>query len=170
MFVLARAATYSVLFIGCLLIFLPGRILSSAGVVQPTAIGAWQAAAMAIAASGAALALTCILTFVFVGRGDSRTVRPASPAGGAGAVPTRPKSDVSGCRPCACRRRALLPVGRAPRLYRPVPCHQPRVRGVMRGTSTATDIRWRLRSLLSTGRSVVAEAVTILPRWDALDR
>ena len=39
MFVFARAATYAALFIGLLLVFLPGRILSSTGVVQPPAIG-----------------------------------------------------------------------------------------------------------------------------------
>jgi protein-S-isoprenylcysteine O-methyltransferase Ste14 len=76
MFVLGRAATYSVLFIGLLLIFLPGRILSSTGVIQPSAIGAWQVAGMLLGASGAALALTCILTFVFVGRGTPAPFDP----------------------------------------------------------------------------------------------
>src|SRR5436309_8164735 len=60
-FVLARAATYSALFVGLLLIFLPNRILSSTGIIQPAAIGAWQAAGMLLGASGAALALACIL-------------------------------------------------------------------------------------------------------------
>ena len=69
MFVLARAVTYSTLFIGLLLIFLPGRILASTGIVRPAAIGAWQVAGMLLGASSAALALTCILTFVFIGRG-----------------------------------------------------------------------------------------------------
>ena len=76
MFVLARAVTYSVLFIGLLLIFLPGRILASTGIMQPAAIGAWQVAGMLLAASGAALALTCILTFVFVGRGTPAPFDP----------------------------------------------------------------------------------------------
>jgi len=59
MFVLARAATYSALFIGFLLVFLPDRILSSTGIIQPDSIGAWQLAGMVLAAglalSGAAL-------------------------------------------------------------------------------------------------------------------
>jgi protein-S-isoprenylcysteine O-methyltransferase Ste14 len=76
MFVLARAATYSVLFIGVLLIFLPDRILGSTGIIQPAANGAWQVAGMLLGASGAALALTCILTFVFVGRGTPAPFDP----------------------------------------------------------------------------------------------
>ena len=42
MFVLARAVTYSAVFIGLLLIFLPDRILASTGIKPPAAIGAWQ--------------------------------------------------------------------------------------------------------------------------------
>ena len=76
MFVFARAAAYATLFIGLLLVFLPGRILSSTGVVQPSAIGAPQLTGMLLGASGAALALTCILTFVFVGRGTPAPFDP----------------------------------------------------------------------------------------------
>jgi protein-S-isoprenylcysteine O-methyltransferase Ste14 len=76
MFVFARAATYSALFIGLLLVFLPDRILVSTGIIQPAAIGAWQVVGMCLGASGAALALTCILTFVFVGRGTPAPFDP----------------------------------------------------------------------------------------------
>jgi protein-S-isoprenylcysteine O-methyltransferase Ste14 len=76
MFVFARAAVYATLFIGFLLVFLPGRILSSTGVIQPSPIGAWQLTGMLLGASGAALALTCILTFVFVGRGTPAPFDP----------------------------------------------------------------------------------------------
>ena len=76
MFVFARAATYAALFVGLLLVFLPGRILSSTGVIQPSAIGARQLAGMLLAAFGATLALTCILTFVFVGRGTPAPFDP----------------------------------------------------------------------------------------------
>jgi len=75
-FILARAATYSVLFIGLLLIFFPVRILSSTRAIQPPAIGAWQVAGMLLGASGAALALACIVTFVFVGRGTPAPFDP----------------------------------------------------------------------------------------------
>ena len=76
MFVLARAATYSVLFMGLLLVFLPDRILSTTGITQPAAIGVWQVAGILVGASGAALALTCILTFVFVGKGTPAPFDP----------------------------------------------------------------------------------------------
>jgi protein-S-isoprenylcysteine O-methyltransferase Ste14 len=76
MFVFARAVTYAALFIGLLLVFLPGRILSSTGVPQPSSIGVWQLAGMLLGACGAALALTCILTFVFVGRGTPAPFDP----------------------------------------------------------------------------------------------
>jgi protein-S-isoprenylcysteine O-methyltransferase Ste14 len=76
MFVLARALTYAALFIGLVLIFPPARILSSRGVVQPPHIGPWQAAGMLIGAAGAALALTCIFTFVVAGRGTPAPFDP----------------------------------------------------------------------------------------------
>ena len=76
MFVLARAATYSALFVGLLLIFLPDRILSSTVIVRPSAIGAWQVAGMLLGVSGTMLALTCILTFAFVGRGTPAPFDP----------------------------------------------------------------------------------------------
>ena len=76
MFVLARAVTYSTLFIGLLLIFLPARMLSSAGIVQPPAIRAWQVVGALVAAAGAALAVACILTFVVVGKGTPAPFDP----------------------------------------------------------------------------------------------
>jgi len=76
MFVLARAVTYAVLFIGLLLIFLPDQILSSTGITRPSTIGAWQVAGMLLGAAGASLAVTCILTFVFVGRGTPAPFDP----------------------------------------------------------------------------------------------
>jgi len=75
-FIFARAVTYAALFIGLLLIFLPNRILSSTGIIRPSAIGAWQVAGMLLGASGAALALTCILAFVFIGRGTPAPFDP----------------------------------------------------------------------------------------------
>lgn len=69
MFVLARAATYATLFVSLVLIFVPSRILDASGVIRPVAIGVWQVAGIILGIAGAALALWCILTFVFVGRG-----------------------------------------------------------------------------------------------------
>ena len=68
--------TYASLFVGFVLIFFPARILSATGVVQPSAIGLWQVAAMLLGASGAALALTCILTFALIGRGTPAPFDP----------------------------------------------------------------------------------------------
>jgi len=76
MFILARAVTYSVLFIGLFLVFLPARVLSEAGVVAPGAFGAAQAAGMMLGVAGAALALSCIGTFVLVGKGTPAPFDP----------------------------------------------------------------------------------------------
>jgi protein-S-isoprenylcysteine O-methyltransferase Ste14 len=75
-FIFARAVTYSALFIGLLLIFLPNQILPSTGITRPAAFGAWQVVGMLLGASGAALALACILTFVFVGKGTPAPFDP----------------------------------------------------------------------------------------------
>jgi protein-S-isoprenylcysteine O-methyltransferase Ste14 len=74
-FVLARAATYSAVFIGLVLILLPDRILSSTGIVRPRSIGLWQAG-MLVGSCGALLVLACILTFVFAGKGTPAPFDP----------------------------------------------------------------------------------------------
>lgn len=76
MFIFARALTYATLFVGLVLIFLPARVLSSSGILVPTAIGRWQVAGMLLGAAGAALALSCIFAFVFVGRGTPAPFDP----------------------------------------------------------------------------------------------
>ena len=76
MFVLARAVTYAALFIGFVLVFLPARILSSAGIIQPPTIGAAQVAGVLLGGAGAALALTCIFTFAVIGRGTPAPFDP----------------------------------------------------------------------------------------------
>jgi protein-S-isoprenylcysteine O-methyltransferase Ste14 len=76
MFVLARAVTYSVLFIGLLLIYLPARVLSSSGIVRPSAIAVQQVAGMVIGAIGAVIALSCIFTFASIGRGTPAPFDP----------------------------------------------------------------------------------------------
>lgn len=76
MFVLARAVTYAALFIGLVLIFLPARILSSTGIIQPSPIGVWQIAGMLVGTAGAALVLTCVFSFAFVGRGTPAPFDP----------------------------------------------------------------------------------------------
>ena len=76
MFVFARAVTYATLLVGLVLIFLPARVLTSSGIIPPTAIGSWQAVGMLLGATGATLALSCIFAFVFMGRGTPAPFDP----------------------------------------------------------------------------------------------
>src|SRR4051812_10453821 len=76
MFVLFRAITYSTLFIGFLLVFLPGRVLAWSGIVRPATFGPAQAAGILLVVVGAALALWCILTFALSGRGTPAPFDP----------------------------------------------------------------------------------------------
>ncbi len=74
--VLARGATYATLFIGLLLVFVPGRILERSGIGRPTHLGAVEYAGIAVAVVGGALALWCIVTFAVVGRGTPAPFDP----------------------------------------------------------------------------------------------
>jgi protein-S-isoprenylcysteine O-methyltransferase Ste14 len=76
MFLFARAVTYSTLFIGLVLVFMPARVLSLSGVVPPAAIGISQGAGMVAGAAGAALAVSCIVEFVVVGKGTPFPLDP----------------------------------------------------------------------------------------------
>jgi protein-S-isoprenylcysteine O-methyltransferase Ste14 len=76
MFVLVRALTYGALFVGILLIYLPGAVLSRSGIARPPATGVLQVAGMAVGACGAVVALWCILTFAFVGKGTPAPFDP----------------------------------------------------------------------------------------------
>lgn len=76
MVVLVRAATYAALFIGLVLVFVPARVLSWSGITRPAAMGVPQIGRMVLGAAGAALALWCILTFAFVGRGTPAPFDP----------------------------------------------------------------------------------------------
>jgi protein-S-isoprenylcysteine O-methyltransferase Ste14 len=75
-FVLIRAITYAVLFIGFLLVFLPARVVSWSGIVRPVTIGVAQVTGVVVGVSGAALALWCIVTFVVAGRGTPAPFDP----------------------------------------------------------------------------------------------
>src|SRR6266581_2577268 len=71
-----RAVTYATLFVGFLLVFLPGRVLEWSGVRRPAALGITQVLGLAVVVLGAALALWCVLTFAFVGRGTPAPFDP----------------------------------------------------------------------------------------------
>src|SRR5947207_12899625 len=76
MFALARTVVYATLFIGLVLVFLPGRVLAWSGVTSPPAIRVGQIAGMVAAAAGGALALWCIFTFALVGKGTPAPLDP----------------------------------------------------------------------------------------------
>lgn len=76
MFTLARAAVYSTLFIGFLLVILPGRLLTWSGVIRPAALGPVELAGIVVALLGASVALWCILTFAFAGKGTPAPFDP----------------------------------------------------------------------------------------------
>src|SRR5271170_7252193 len=76
MFVAFRSITYSTLFIGLLLIYLPTRVLSWSGIVRPAAIEGPQLLGMLIGSAGALVALWCIFTFALIGRGTPAPFDP----------------------------------------------------------------------------------------------
>jgi protein-S-isoprenylcysteine O-methyltransferase Ste14 len=76
MFVIIRALTYAALFVGFVLVFLPGRVLSQSGIVGPPANGVRQVTGVIVVAVGAALALWCVATFALVGRGTPAPFDP----------------------------------------------------------------------------------------------
>lgn len=76
MWVFIRALTYSTLFIGFLLVFLPARVLSWTGITAAPRIGVWQVLGMLGTGLGAAIALWCILSFVVLGRGTPAPFDP----------------------------------------------------------------------------------------------
>src|SRR2546429_9328093 len=76
MFVLVRAVAYAAFFIGFVLVYLPGRFLAWSGIVRPAVIGAPHIAGMIIADVGAAIALWCVLTFAFIGKGTPAPFDP----------------------------------------------------------------------------------------------
>src|SRR5436309_5175980 len=75
-FVLVRAITYAALFIGFVLVYLPARFLAWSGIVEPATTGAPQVAGMIMVTIGTALALWCVFTFVFIGKGTPAPFDP----------------------------------------------------------------------------------------------
>jgi protein-S-isoprenylcysteine O-methyltransferase Ste14 len=69
MWVLMRALAYATCFVGILLVLLPACLLSFAGIAAPHTLGVQQISGIAVAAVAAALLISCILTFVFIGKG-----------------------------------------------------------------------------------------------------
>jgi len=76
MFVMIRAITYATFFVGFLLVYLPARVLASAGIARPPIIAAPQIAGMLCGAIGTVLALWCISTFATIGKGTPAPFDP----------------------------------------------------------------------------------------------
>ena len=76
MFVLIRATVYATLFIGLVLVYVPRRFLSWSGIGAPVTTGALQVVGMIIVAIGTAIALWCVFTFVFIGKGTPAPFDP----------------------------------------------------------------------------------------------
>jgi len=74
--ILIRAVVYATLFVGFLLFFLPAQLVSWSGIVPPVRLGVAQIAGLVLAAAGAVLAVSCILSFVFIGRGTPAPFDP----------------------------------------------------------------------------------------------
>jgi protein-S-isoprenylcysteine O-methyltransferase Ste14 len=73
---LVRAATYSALFIGVILVYLPARLLAGAGITRPSELGVVQVAGAVLTTLGSALAVWCIAAFALVGRGTPFPLDP----------------------------------------------------------------------------------------------
>ncbi len=76
MFVVFRTITYATLLVGFLLIYLPSRVLASAGIVRPPQIAAAQIVGIIVGSIGTASALWCIFTFATIGKGTPAPFDP----------------------------------------------------------------------------------------------
>jgi len=74
--VLIRAATYSSLFVGLVLVFLPARVLAVFGAARPAAIGPAEIIGMAMTAGGGLVAFWCVAVFAVIGQGTPAPFDP----------------------------------------------------------------------------------------------
>jgi protein-S-isoprenylcysteine O-methyltransferase Ste14 len=58
------------------LVFLPARVLTWSGISRPTHLGALEIAGIVVCLAGGVLALWCVLTFAFVGKGTPAPFDP----------------------------------------------------------------------------------------------
>jgi protein-S-isoprenylcysteine O-methyltransferase Ste14 len=76
MFVIFRAITYATLFIGFILIYLPARVLAWSGIVRPSAMEWPQILGVVIGSAGVLVALSCVFTFAWIGKGTPAPFDP----------------------------------------------------------------------------------------------
>jgi hypothetical protein len=141
MFVLVRAVTYAALFIGFVLVYLSSRFLSWSGIVEPATTGPPQVAGMIMVIIGTAIALWCVFTFVFSGKGTPAPFDPPRKLVVRGPYRFRAQSDVHRRRNDPRRRGTLLRIIVDLDLCRLVLSHNSPVRGVVRRADVATNFR-----------------------------
>jgi protein-S-isoprenylcysteine O-methyltransferase Ste14 len=71
-----RAAVWATLFVSALLVYLPAQLLAGAGIRRPPTFGLLQLLGGLLTTAGGALAVWCIVTFAFVGRGTPAPFDP----------------------------------------------------------------------------------------------
>jgi protein-S-isoprenylcysteine O-methyltransferase Ste14 len=76
MFLLVRTVTYAALFIGLVLLYVPARLLAWSGIVRPAAIEVPQVVGIVFGVVGATIALWCVFSFAFIGRGTPAPFDP----------------------------------------------------------------------------------------------
>ncbi len=76
MFVLVRTITYATLFIAFVLIYLPARLLAWSGIVRPAVMGWPEIGGLLIGSVGVVVALSCVFTFAFIGKGTPAPFDP----------------------------------------------------------------------------------------------
>lgn len=74
--ILMRAVTYSALFIGFLLVYLPAQALSWAGIGRPDRPGLLQIVGAVATLVGGLIAVWCVLSFAVIGRGTPAPFDP----------------------------------------------------------------------------------------------
>ncbi len=140
MFVLARAVTYAVLFIGLVLIC-TGQYFILVGHCLPSkywsATDCWSDRRSCGCGDSA---MVCIYFFDYRKR-DSGTVRSTAPAGDSGSLSFCAESHVHWGRSCSRQRGALLRVFAASGLHLCLLSHHSPVRDVLRRADAATNFR-----------------------------
>ena len=76
MFILVRALTYATFFIGFVLIAMPARLLDATALARPVTFDSLQLLGMLITVLGAVSLVSCIVTFVTIGRGTPAPFDP----------------------------------------------------------------------------------------------